>query len=76
MLFKTGIAPKWEDPANAKGGKWAIESDKKWRAYLDSTWLETLLAVIGEGKSHRSILLIFWASWEIDPNFVVSCKSP
>lgn len=49
MLFKTGIAPKWEDPANAKGGKWAIESDKKWRAYLDSTWLETLLAVIGEG---------------------------
>ena len=50
MLFKTGIAPKWEDPANAKGGKWAIETDKKGRSYLDSTWLETLLAVIGEGN--------------------------
>jgi len=49
MLFKTGIMPKWEDEQNCKGGKWAMETDKKGRAFLDSSWLETLLAVIGEG---------------------------
>lgn len=49
MLFKDGIQPKWEDEQNRDGGKWAIETDKKYRPHLDGTWLETLLAVIGEG---------------------------
>ena len=50
MLFKDGIQPKWEDEQNRDGGKWAIETDKKYRPHLDGTWLETLLAVIGEGN--------------------------
>lgn len=49
MLFKVGIQPKWEDEQNRDGGKWAIETDRKFRAHLDGSWLETLLAVIGEG---------------------------
>lgn len=24
-LFKKGIKPMWEDPANKKGGKWVID---------------------------------------------------
>jgi translation initiation factor 4E len=50
MLFKTGIQPKWEDKKNEDGGKWTIETARSYRHQLDSTWLETLLAVIGEGK--------------------------
>jgi len=49
MLFKSGIQPKWEDEKNADGGKWTLETNKSFRTQLDATWLETLLAVIGEG---------------------------
>lgn len=49
MLFKTGIPPKWEDKRNQEGGKWTIETTKNYRSHLDNSWLETLLAVIGEG---------------------------
>ena len=27
-LFRTGIKPAWEDPANASGGKWAVRLRK------------------------------------------------
>ncbi|KAK7243038.1 hypothetical protein RIF29_37822 [Crotalaria pallida] len=45
-LFKTGIDPKWEDPECANGGKWTVASNR--RANLDTMWLETLMALIGE----------------------------
>ncbi|MED6197375.1 Eukaryotic translation initiation factor isoform 4E [Stylosanthes scabra] len=45
-LFKTGIEPKWEDPECAKGGKWTVTSNRK--ANLDSMWLDTMMALIGE----------------------------
>ncbi|KAK4266204.1 hypothetical protein QN277_027161 [Acacia crassicarpa] len=45
-LFKSGIEPKWEDPECATGGKWTATSSRK--ANLDSMWLETLMALIGE----------------------------
>ncbi|KAF8388274.1 hypothetical protein HHK36_026940 [Tetracentron sinense] len=45
-LFKTGIEPKWEDPECANGGKWSVTSSRK--ANLDTMWLETLMALIGE----------------------------
>jgi translation initiation factor 4E len=57
MLFKNGIQPKWEDPQNCEGGKWAMETDRKHRTHLDSTWLETLLAVIGEGFGEAGQLI-------------------
>ncbi|XP_019181316.1 PREDICTED: eukaryotic translation initiation factor [Ipomoea nil] len=45
-LFKAGIEPKWEDPECANGGKWTVSSSRK--ATLDTMWLETLMALIGE----------------------------
>ncbi|KAJ4805852.1 eukaryotic translation initiation factor 4E [Rhynchospora pubera] len=45
-LFKTGIEPKWEDPECANGGKWSFTVSRK--PQLDTMWLETLMALIGE----------------------------
>ncbi|OIW18250.1 hypothetical protein TanjilG_00354 [Lupinus angustifolius] len=45
-LFKTGVEPKWEDPECANGGKWTVVSNRK--TNLDTMWLETLMALIGE----------------------------
>ncbi|KAI4345876.1 hypothetical protein L6164_012964 [Bauhinia variegata] len=45
-LFKAGVEPKWEDPECANGGKWTVTTNRK--ANLDSMWLETLMALIGE----------------------------
>nr|AKL79684.1 eukaryotic translation initiation factor iso4E [Vasconcellea goudotiana] len=45
-LFKAGVEPKWEDPECANGGKWTVTCSRK--AILDITWLETLMALIGE----------------------------
>jgi len=46
-MFKQGIEPKWEDPSNAKGGKWTILTQKT-KGTLDRMWLWLLLACIGE----------------------------
>ncbi|CAK7327308.1 unnamed protein product [Dovyalis caffra] len=45
-LFKAGIEPKWEDPVCATGGKWSVTSSRK--SNLDTMWLETMMALIGE----------------------------
>ncbi|KAF3457843.1 hypothetical protein FNV43_RR02503 [Rhamnella rubrinervis] len=45
-MFKAGVEPKWEDPECANGGKWTITSSRK--GGLDTMWLETLMALIGE----------------------------
>ncbi|PWN43575.1 eukaryotic translation initiation factor 4E [Ceraceosorus guamensis] len=48
-LFKDGIKPAWEDPANADGGKWAIQLPRdRSRGNIDKLWLHTMLAAIGE----------------------------
>jgi len=51
-LFKENVEPKWEDPANNKGGKWIINMPTKNRASeLDRLWLWTVLACVGESFS-------------------------
>lgn len=48
-IFKEHIEPKWEDPANARGGKWTVTIPPKSRnSALDQMWLFTVLACIGE----------------------------
>jgi len=48
-FFKENIEPKWEDPCNAKGGKWVVTLHTRARKEsLDKLWLWTLLACIGE----------------------------
>jgi translation initiation factor 4E len=46
-LFKEGIEPKWEDPSNAKGGKWTLIIQKT-KGLLDKLWLWLILGCIGE----------------------------
>nr|AGI41304.1 eukaryotic translation initiation factor 4E [Phaseolus vulgaris]AGI41305.1 eukaryotic translation initiation factor 4E [Phaseolus vulgaris]AGI41306.1 eukaryotic translation initiation factor 4E [Phaseolus vulgaris]AGI41307.1 eukaryotic translation initiation factor 4E [Phaseolus vulgaris] len=43
--FKHKIEPKWEDPICANGGKWTMTFQ---RGKSDTSWLYTLLAMIGE----------------------------
>lgn len=49
MVFRDGIKPEWTDLANVDGGRWLLEVDRQYRnEQLNSKWLETLLAIIGE----------------------------
>lgn len=49
-LFKDGIKPAWEDPANTDGGKWAIQLPRdKNRDTIDKYWLYTV-GLVEEGK--------------------------
>lgn len=49
MIFRSGIIPCWENSDNINGGRWMCELDRAVRnEQLDSKWLETLLAIIGE----------------------------
>jgi len=52
-LFRKGIKPMWEDPSNAKGGKWVMsmprgrgQTDNVKR--VDEWWMYTVLAMVGE----------------------------
>jgi len=60
LIFKKGIRPEWEDPANKQGGKWVvtlpIEDDME--EEVDSAWLQLLLHVIGGlfEKSQRDMI--------------------
>jgi len=48
-LFKDGIMPAWEDPANKDGGKWSIQVPRdKTKAAIDKMWIYTMLTAIGE----------------------------
>ncbi|TDL24451.1 translation initiation factor eIF4e [Rickenella mellea] len=46
-LFKAGIKPMWEDPANAKGGKWVLTM-KNNAQLLDRCWSWLAMALVGE----------------------------
>jgi len=47
-MFRDGIDPKWEDHANAHGGKWIVNIPKLKKEQLDQFWLYCLLSCIGE----------------------------
>jgi translation initiation factor 4E len=51
-LFKDGIKPMWEDPANSQGGKWVITM-KNNPALLDRCWQWLVMALIGEELDER-----------------------
>ncbi|KAG1731111.1 translation initiation factor eIF 4e-like domain-containing protein [Suillus paluster] len=46
-IFKSGIKPMWEDPANSKGGKWVLTM-KNNPALLDRCWTWLAMALVGE----------------------------
>ncbi|KAF8156591.1 translation initiation factor eIF 4e-like domain-containing protein [Crassisporium funariophilum] len=46
-IFKSGIKPMWEDPANADGGKWVLTM-KGNPGLLDRCWGWLAMALVGE----------------------------
>lgn len=49
-VFREGVVPMWEDPANKEGGKFVLTIPKKdsKAGRCDEWWLYTVLAIIGE----------------------------
>jgi len=50
MFFREGVTPTWEDKQNQNGGMWRIvlrRNDDRVK-YLDTFWIEILLALVGE----------------------------
>ncbi|KAF9085358.1 hypothetical protein BGX29_001993 [Mortierella sp. GBA35] len=47
-LFKDGIKPMWEDPANASGGRWIVTLLTKNPELLDRCWMDLAYALVGE----------------------------
>lgn len=49
-VFRYGVEPSWEDPANVNGGKFVLTIPKKdsKNGKCDEWWLYTVLAVVGE----------------------------
>jgi translation initiation factor 4E len=41
-LFKEGVRPMWEDPANKQGGRWVISLNRGQRLELDRYWIDTV----------------------------------
>jgi translation initiation factor 4E len=46
-FFKNGVEPEWEDSNNIGGGRWTFLIGQNAFSTLDSLWLNTLLALIG-----------------------------
>ncbi|KAF9114210.1 hypothetical protein BGX27_011412 [Mortierella sp. AM989] len=47
-LFKDGIKPMWEDPANANGGRWIVTLLNRNLDLLDRCWMELAYSLVGE----------------------------
>jgi len=47
-FFKKGIVPAWEDESCSSGGRWVVKLEKVRPETMDETWLQLILALIGE----------------------------
>jgi translation initiation factor 4E len=47
-FFKKGIVPAWEDESCSSGGRWVVKLEKVRPDTMDETWLQLILALIGE----------------------------
>jgi len=54
MFFRKNIQPTWEDQNNQNGGMWriVIKKHEDRSKYLDTFWLELLMALVGEQFRH------------------------
>eukprot|EP00123_Amoebidium_parasiticum_P001181 comp12230_c0_seq1/m.7013 comp12230_c0_seq1/g.7013 ORF comp12230_c0_seq1/g.7013 comp12230_c0_seq1/m.7013 type:complete len:233 (-) comp12230_c0_seq1:188-886(-) len=50
-MFKEGVRPAWEDPANTNGGKWLLQLPMVKKEDLDAAWQNVVLGMIGEAWS-------------------------
>ena len=47
-IFKKGIRPEWEDPANFKASEWATLNGVRFDIDVDILWENMVLALLGE----------------------------
>jgi len=47
-LFREGVIPMWEDPANKDGGRWMFLLKSADKDYLDQCWIDLCLMLISE----------------------------
>lgn len=48
-VFKKGIRPEWEDPANSDGGKFSVQFPRgRYGDQINDYWLNLILAMLGE----------------------------
>jgi len=86
-LFKKGIQPAWEDPANEKGGRWIFTVAKQFsKQSLDTFWLEVLMCLVGESFGENGVIvngavvnirpkadkISVWLSESCDSNTIIS----
>jgi len=57
LVFKKGVQPMWEDPANRDGGRWMIKLEVRERENekAHQAWIDLLLLVIGNNVDCRKI---------------------
>eukprot|EP01062_Namystynia_karyoxenos_P032533 TRINITY_DN23_c0_g2_i1.p1 TRINITY_DN23_c0_g2~~TRINITY_DN23_c0_g2_i1.p1 ORF type:complete len:312 (+),score=81.91 TRINITY_DN23_c0_g2_i1:80-937(+) len=46
-LFRKGVQPEWEDPANKDGGKWVVTLSPAMERQVDRIWRHLLLRLLG-----------------------------
>ena len=60
LIFKKGIRPEWEDPANKNGGKWVVTMpiEDAMEEECEKAWLNLLLTLIGGlfEYDHRKVI--------------------
>ena len=60
LIFKKGIRPEWEDPANKNGGKWVVTMpiEDAMEEECENAWLNLLLHLIGGlfEYEHRKVI--------------------
>jgi len=63
-LFKSGIRPLWEDPANKGGGRFVLHVKK---IFANKTWEDMLIALVISTKSEGDVngVVINVRSWEV-----------
>lgn len=54
-IFKSGIRPMWEDPANRPGGRWFINLEQKFKV-MDRVWVDLVLLMIGENFVNTDLI--------------------
>merc|ERR1719430_2506648 len=45
-MFRQGVKPDWDDPANSSGGRWVVRRERGHE--LDSAWLSLLYLLLGD----------------------------
>eukprot|EP00300_Choanocystis_sp_HF-7_P027442 c32551_g1_i1.p1 GENE.c32551_g1_i1~~c32551_g1_i1.p1 ORF type:complete len:792 (+),score=109.86 c32551_g1_i1:103-2478(+) len=51
-MFKRGIKPLWEDPANVNGGRYVVSIDSNDLEVVKFVWAELVLSLVGDQLTH------------------------